>query len=149
MPIDDHPSDKDPSPGTPINVWRDTEGLRMAVEEIFETDFVRSRIHREASGANPETLARMERQIPPRTLAWGYYRFAEYLLHLDAFLQAGIPIAYGNLAAVEVEGLLAVHRARAAFEGRHPACNACGLRQQNRFSRECPGCGAKFKVKKV
>jgi hypothetical protein len=131
-----------------IDVWHDTEGVRMALEEIFEEDFVRSRIHSEASGADPETLARMERQVPPRTLAWGYYRFGEYLLHLDALKRAGVVFAARDLAAFEAEGILALHRARSAFEGRHPACSSCGIRQQNRFGFECAGCGVKFQRKK-
>jgi hypothetical protein len=129
-----------------IDVWKDAEGVRMALEDIFESDFVRGRVRRDAQGANPETAERMERQIPPRTLAWGYYKFGEYLLHLDALREAGIPLA--DLKSCEAEGLLALHRARAAFHGRHPACSACGLRQQNRFGTECPGCGAKFQRKK-
>lgn len=120
----------------------------MALEEIFESDFVRSRIQREASGASPETVERMERQIPPRTLAWGYYRFGEYLLHLDALQRAGIGFQVRDLAGFEAEGILALGRARAAFESHHPACGSCGTRQQNRFGRECPGCGAKFQRRK-
>jgi hypothetical protein len=131
-----------------IDVWHDAEGVRMALEEIYESDFVRSRIQREAAGASPETVERMERQIAPRKLAWGYYRFAEYLLHLDALRRAGIAFSGRDLAAFEVEGILALDRARTAFEGRHPACSACGLRQQNRFEAECPGCGAKFHRRK-
>jgi hypothetical protein len=130
-----------------IDVWKDAEGVRMALEEIFESDFVRSRIHSE--GASPETIERMERQVPPRTMAWGYYRFGEHLLHLEALQQAGIGVASVDLAAFEAEGLLALHRARSAFKARHPACTACGERQQNRFGRECPGCGSKFQRKKA
>jgi len=84
------PASKDRSPGTPeiIDVWKDAEGVRMALEEIFEGNFARSRIRSE--GANDETRNRMELRIPPRTLAWGYYRFGEHLLHLEALQQAGI-----------------------------------------------------------
>lgn len=131
-----------------IDVWRDPDGVRMALEEIFEQDYVRSSIHREASGANPETLARMERQIPPRTLAWGYYRFAEYLLHLDALKSAGVHFAARDLADFEAEGILALERARSAFQGRHPACSACGTRQPNCFGIECCNCGVKFQRRK-
>jgi hypothetical protein len=131
-----------------IDVWRDAEGVRMALEEIYEEDFTRSIIHREASGATPETLARMEARIAPRKLAWGYYRFAEYLMHLDELLRAGLAFAFGRMSAVEVEGLLTLQRARAAFEDRHPACSACGRRLQNRFEAGCSGCGAKFQRKK-
>ena len=118
----------------------------MALEEIFEGDFARSRIHSE--GANEETRERMEQRIPPRTLAWGYYRFGEHLLHLEALQRAGIAFASRDLAAFEAEGLLALRRARAGFEGKHPACSACGQRQDNRFGRECVRCGSKFQTRK-
>jgi hypothetical protein len=131
-----------------IDVWRDPEGVRLALEEIFESDFVRARIRREAAGATPETMERMEQKIPPRTLAWGYYRFAEHLLHLDALRRAGVRFAERDLLGCEAEGMLALDRARTAFEGHHPACSACGHRQQNRFGAECSGCGAKFQRKK-
>jgi hypothetical protein len=136
-----------PNDNRPIDVWRDPEGVRMALEEIFEEDFARARIQCESSGANAETLARMENRVPARTLAWGYYRFAEYLQHLDALKSAGILPVERDLAAFEAEGLLALDRARSAFEGRHPACGSCGARQQNRFGRECPECGIKFQRK--
>jgi hypothetical protein len=131
-----------------IDVCRDTEGVRMALEEIFEQDFARARLKREMAQAADETLERMEQRLPGRTLAWGYYRFAYYLLHVDAQRSAGIPIEFAGLAAFEAEGLLALDRARAGFESRHPACSACGARQQNRFSVECHACGAKFHRKK-
>jgi hypothetical protein len=148
MAIDDHPTGKGPPSGAPIDVWKDPEGVRTALEEIFESDFVRSFLDREAGGANEETRARMERQIPKRTLAWGYYRFGAHLLQLDSMRRAGIGFAVNDLAACEVSGLVSLDRARSAFQGRHPACSACGVRQQNRFGVECPGCGAKFQRKK-
>jgi hypothetical protein len=132
-----------------IDVWRDPEGVRMALEEMFEQDYARAQTRREAAGANEETKARMEARLPARTMAWGYYRFADHLFHLDAQRRAGLACHTRDLAAFEAEGLLALDRARTAFEGRHPACSACGQRQLNRFGVECPGCGAKFQRKKA
>jgi hypothetical protein len=131
-----------------IDVVRDQEGVRMALEEIFEGDFARAQLRREASGANEETIERMEARLPARTLAWGYYTFGEHLLRLDAQKRAGIGLLERDLAAFELSGLLALDRARSAFEERHPACSGCGKRQQNRFTNECPGCGAKFQRKR-
>jgi hypothetical protein len=131
-----------------IDVWKDTEGVRMALEEIFEEDFARGRIHREMAQADEETAARMESRLPKRALAWGYYRYAEHLLRIDAQRRAGIAYSLADLAAVEAEGLVALDRARGAFESRHPSCSACGVRQQNRFTPECHACGAKFMRKK-
>jgi hypothetical protein len=132
-----------------IDVWRDSEGVRMALEEIFEQDFARARLKREMEQADDETVARMELRLPGRTLARGYYRFADYLLRLDAQRRAGISFQLADLAAFEVDGLLALDLARGCFEGRHPVCSACGVRQQNRFSVECHACGTKCHLRKA
>lgn len=131
-----------------IDVVHDAEGVRMALEEIFNEDFTRARIDRESAGADEATRERMYFQIPPRTLSPGYYAFAQHLLRLEEGQKVGIVFAPRDLAAFEVEGLLSLSRARSAFEGRHPACSTCGTRQQNRFGVECPGCGAKFRKRK-
>lgn len=128
-----------------IDVVHDAEGVRQALEAIFEEDFVRSRVDVHRSGADAATRARMEQRIPRRVLSPGYYRWAEHLLRIDAERRAGVPL--GALVAFEADGMVQVDRARAAFEGRHPKCTACGLRQENRFGVECPGCGAKFRKK--
>jgi hypothetical protein len=132
-----------------IDVWKDSEGVRMALEEIFEEDFARGRLRRELAQADDDTAARMESRLPKRTLACGYYRYADYLLQLDAEHRAGIPYSRGDLSAMEAEGLVALDRARGAFESHHPACSACGARQQNKFGVECHACGAKFHRKKA
>ena len=143
------PASKDRLLGTPgvIDVCRDSEGVRMALEEIFEEDYVRSRIDREFAIANAETRQRLEWQMPARTLSPGYYRFALHLLHLDSERKVGIGFSAGELAAFEADGLVALDRAHCAFEFRHPPCSACGGRQENRFSLQCCHCGVKFRKK--
>jgi hypothetical protein len=130
-----------------IDVVRDSEGVRMALEEIFEEDYVRASLEREFAGANVETRARLESRIPARTLSPGYYRFAQHLFHLDAQRKASVVFASGDLAAFELDGLIALDRARGEFERRHPACSSCGARQPNRFAPECCECGVKFRRK--
>jgi hypothetical protein len=130
-----------------IDVANDAEGVRMALEEIFEEDYVRSRVGRESGGASEQTRERLAAQVPPRTLSPGYYSFALHLLWLEDERNAGIGFSADALAAFEVRGLVALGRARAAFDGRHPKCGACGASQQNRFSPECHSCGIKFRRK--
>lgn len=130
-----------------IDVVNDAEGVRMALEEIFEEDYVRSRIGRELEGASEQTRERMAGQVPPRTLSPGYYEFGLHLLWLEDERNAGIGFSAAALAAFEVRGLVALGRARTAFDGRHPKCGSCGARQQNRFSTECLNCGVKFRRK--
>jgi hypothetical protein len=109
---------------------------------------MRSAFQRESGGANEVTRARMARLVPPRKLAWGYYKWAEHLLHLEMQRKAGIVFRACDLAASEIAGIVALDQARAAFGGRHPACSGCGTRLANKFAPECPGCGAKFARKK-
>ena len=99
-----------------IDVVNDAEGVRMALEEIFEQDYVRSRIDRESAGANAETRERMAFQVPPRTLSPGYYDFAQHLLRLEAQQKAGIGFSAVDLASFEASGLVALGRARGGFE---------------------------------
>lgn len=130
-----------------IDVVRDDEGVRIALEEIFEEDFVCARIDREAEGASAETRARMESRIPPRTLSPGYYEFGFHLLRLEDAHKAGIVFSAADLTAYEVAGLVTLRAARAVFESQHPACPGCGVRQQNRFSVACHNCSTKFRTK--
>ena len=126
---------------------RDQKGIELALREIFERELARTQIDREAVGANPETRARMELQIPQRTLSPGYYRIADHLLRLEAERKAGIGFSAGELAAFEAAGLVTLERARGDFGFDHPTCSTCGARQRNRFGQECPACGAKFRRK--
>lgn len=119
----------------------------MALEEIFEEDFVRSRVEQGLRGADDDTRDRMAAQIPPRTLSPGYYEFALHLLRVDNLRRAGISFDASSLANYEADGLLSVLRARQAFDSKHPACGSCGAKQQNRFGVECHVCGTKFKRK--
>lgn len=130
-----------------IDVVYDAEGVRMALEEIFEEDYVRARVDRDSRGAAEQTRIRLASQLPPRTLSPGYYDFAAHLLFLDEQHKAGIGFNPRDLTTYEARGIVILGRARAAFEARHPACGSCGARQQNRYSVECVGCGVKFRRK--
>lgn len=130
-----------------FDVARDTEGVELALEEVFEEDFVRSIVERESGTADRHTRQRMESAIPPRTLSPGYYRWALHLLALDNERRAGIVFGARDLAAIEASGLVAADRARGSFRRKHPECNLCGALQPNRFGRECCGCGVKFQRK--
>ncbi len=119
----------------------------MAFEELFEEDLARRRVRRTAAGAGAETLARLERTLPQRTLSPGYYRWAYHLLSLDSERDAGVALDPARLAACEVAGLLSLAEARRAFRGRHPECTACGAQQDTTFAAECWRCGCKFRRK--
>lgn len=129
-----------------IDVVQDAEGVRIALEEIFEEDFTRAGVGNMVN-ASEETRKRLADNLPARTLSPGYYDFAAHLLWLEDERKAGIAFVENALAAFEVRGLVALGRARNAFDSRHPKCSSCGARQQNRFAVECIGCGVKFRRK--
>ncbi len=133
-----------------IDVVRDSEGVRKAIEELLEEDLARSRLEAQLGSGrrvDPRTKERMLAQVPRRTLSPGYYRWAERMLALEAERKAGVPMD-PRMPAYEAEGLLAAERARNAFNSEHPACGGCGTRQPNRFGVECAHCGAKFARKR-
>lgn len=131
-----------------IDVVRDEEGVRQALEDLFEEDLARARIERQTENADPRTKERMLAQLPQRKLSPGYYRFAEHLLRLESEQRAGIGFAAGSLSGFEADGLLTLQRARGAFNFRHPPCSACGVHQPTRFGVECSRCGVKFRRRK-
>ena len=130
-----------------IDVVRDPQGVRMALEALFEEDFVRSRMAGNLEDKSAEQQERIERAVPRRALSPGYYRWAEHLLRLDAERKAGVGFAPGDLACFEADGLVELDRARGKFERDHPECGACKRRLEFRHQPECSGCGAKFRRK--
>ena len=128
-----------------IDVVRDMEGLRMAFAEIFEQEHDRARIERSADpGANRDRLLA---SLAPLTLSPGYHRACYHLMALDGEVKAGIPLDPRTLSAWEASGLVTLARCRNAFEHKHPACGACGIRQANRYLPKCEGCGVEFRRK--
>jgi hypothetical protein len=131
-----------------IDVANDAEGVRMALEEMFEEDFVHSRIERDSKGASEETRERLAAQLPARTLSPGYYQFGSHLFWLDSLRKAGIEFGPDDLLAYEARGLVALTRARGNFEYKHPDCGSCHARQQTRFGAKCDACGVEFRRKR-
>jgi hypothetical protein len=126
-----------------IHVVRDAEGLQKALRELFEEAFCREMIDSLMRKADDETRERAYQDLPERTLSPGYYSRAEYLLDLASAIECGAAYSAEVLGRDDVVGLTALKRAKAEFEGDHPACS-CGTRQHNRFARECRSCHAKF-----
>jgi hypothetical protein len=130
-----------------IDVARDRDGVREALDMLLEEDFARAVLDRRAPNADDDQRVRMEGALPVRVLSPGYFRWAEHLLRLDAEREAGVPLRADDLAAYEVDGLLDIQRVRAEFQRRHPVCGACGERQDNRHQARCNDCGVKFERK--
>jgi len=121
-----------------IDVTRDQEGLIQAVQELLEEEFAFSRVRRIFDAAEGEEREHALRSLPPRLLSPGYYRWAAYLLWLEQRTEF-----LSRLDAAEMEGLVAVKRARGQWESQHPAC-PCGARQESRFQSHCMSCGLTF-----
>lgn len=127
-----------------IQVERDHEGLHTALVGLFEEAFQKSAIEEASRMADKEQRRRMLDELPARELSPGYYTRATYILDLGRALETGVSYSADLLTREDVRGLQMLARAKAEFEREHPACGACGARQDNRFSLQCRGCGAKF-----
>lgn len=90
-----------------IHVERDPVGLRAAAFEMFV-----------------ETMTKVERERPARSLADGYYYQVEYLL----WLKSRQRVAKLDLSAQDVEGICAVDSAHDEFTDKYPQCGSCGQR---------------------
>lgn len=129
-----------------VRVDQDAEGLRLAVRELFEESFAQESVRPLLAllGDNDSERERVMSTMPERTLSPGYYDRSAYLLELGSAIEAGAQYTATMLARVDVLGLQAVRRAKAQFEYDHPACSACGIRQESRFAAQCRGCRVKF-----
>ncbi len=120
----------------------------MAFAEIFEQDFDRARISRSSESASEATRERLQATVSPLVLSPGYHQFCYHLMQLEALHKVGVVFNPLTMASYEATGLMCLSQARAAFEGKHPPCGACGARQTSRYGVECHGCGAKFTRRK-
>ena len=129
-----------------IQVERDAEGLHLALRCLFEEALLlhRSEGTRQRAADDPETLRRLDAEIPAREISPGYFKRAAYLLDLSAQLELGIPMDPASILHSDVVGLQIVKSARADYEREHPACPACGERQDNRWMKQCFRCRATF-----
>lgn len=126
-----------------IDVTRDSEGLLQALGELLEEEFAFSRVRHQFEEAGDYDREHILEGLPPRTLSPGYYRWGAYVIWLDARIAS---LAFTRLDMREVDGLVALQRARAEWESKHPKC-ACGAHQDSRFASCCHACGLEFRQK--
>jgi hypothetical protein len=126
-----------------IVVARDTEGLRIVLEQMLEREHDLLRLAPKLEGKTEAQKEFFLAQATKVTLSPGYERWAAHLMWLEQLHNVGVP--YGQLLAVEVSGLSVLHQARNVHRGKHPNCGACGMPQDNRFQMECMDCGTKFR----
>ncbi len=127
-----------------IHVERDTQGLQLALRSLFEEALIRHRMESAMEASSGYELARLEAELPERELSPGYFTRAGYLLDLSTAIEMGIPMDPATLTHADVMGIRAVRSARADYEREHPACPACGERQDNRHMKHCYACHIEF-----
>lgn len=128
------------------DVTRDQDGLAIALGELLEESFARSRVG--GQYADAYTRDRIAASLPQRTLSPGYYRMAEHFFWLERRVKAHA-LAASNLVtqffAFEMEGLVLADAAHDEFSSKHPKCSGCGAHQDSRFASECHACRASFR----
>ena len=127
-----------------IQVEHDSATLQTALTELFEESFIYGLNEAAMEGANESQRLRLEEELPPRTLAVGYYTRAQYLLELERSMEVGCGFDAHTLTRADVAGLQALRSARNHFEREHFPCGRCGARQFNKFITACRCCDAKF-----
>lgn len=125
-----------------IEIAADEAGIRQAAVELLEEAMdapERERIRQHAAmAANAE---RMLAELPQRrTLSPGYYDWVRYLIEEVEFRVDRGLAASATLDAKDVLGLRALHKARAEFQEKHPACRGCGKNLPDASARYCRDC---------
>jgi hypothetical protein len=128
-----------------LNIEKDTEGLQVALRELFEESYLRDAIGMLIEDADIETADRAYEDLPVRTLSPGYYTRAEYLIDLGSAIDTGAQYSAAMMDRSDIRGLQALKRAKVLFENDHPPCPGCGVRQDNRFATQCRSCSTKFR----
>jgi hypothetical protein len=121
---------------------QDVEGLRQAALEMFVQTMENEELEGRLRSSAPDDLAQMEKLLPNKTLAPGYYEQVLYLLWFEDKLNAGI--TFSEISADEAEGMAALQRARQQFQQEHPQCPHCGTRVKYRGQKGCMKCHREF-----
>ncbi|SRR5579884_170075 len=122
-------------------VESDYAHLRIAARESLEEGWALQGAERTLRlGRAQDRAAYIERRLPKRTLAEGYYTWIDYLLWLSDVHEV---VSFRNLTATEVEGIRIVREARDQFLARHPRCGKCGA-MNDRSALNCADCGVEF-----
>lgn len=127
-----------------IRTEKDAEGLQLALRELFEESYLLGETAGIMSKSDEETRARIQDDMPERSISPGYYGRAVYLLDLASAIERGVQYSAGSLTPDDVRGLDALKRAKQEFERDHPQCPACSIRQPNQYMMQCVSCKTKF-----
>lgn len=129
-----------------IAVEHDSEGIRLAAQELMEESLYREEYARteRAAAQSADPAATLAAAAPKRKFSPGYYVWVKYLLDLEMEMSLGVSPGSGvaaTLAGADVAGLLAVREARRQFDNEHPQCR-CGRRMKNIAERAQGVCSA-------
>src|SRR5437867_9139801 len=89
--------------------------------------------------------ARLNKVLPKRRLAQGFYDCAQYLMWLRGMRDCGVELV---ILADEAEGLRALQLARQDFERDHPCCPRCSTRQFSTTALFCRNRACRMEFKK-
>jgi len=132
-----------------VIVTQSMDGIRQAALELMEESLGAEDVERQLDNlcAQDADEATLEKVIPVRTMADGFYEFASYLLWVRGILDANVEM---SITADDAEGLRALEAARQQFERDHPACPQCGTRQYSSTEMRCRKgrCGMEFQKKR-
>src|SRR5689334_8268919 len=112
-------------------VAHDTDGVRQAALELLRASIDAKAVEARLKLTQSDDLDQLGKLVPQSKLAPGYHEWALYLLWLEA---SGLDPDFAD----EMEGLIALRRARHDFETENPQCPHCEKRGQRGLKHLCP-----------
>jgi ribosomal protein L40E len=126
-----------------IDPRRDFSGLRIAAGELLDEGYRSPDFKRLVTQARGEAMVGViEKLMPVRTVAEGYYVWIGYLCWLRLVMT--LPGLKLELNADEVEGLLVLQEAQRQFDNNHKRCYHCGV-QNEKSAGTCRECMTELK----
>lgn len=123
-------------------VERDYPNLRIAASEAFEQGWAwHGAMRTLRRGRVADQTEFLQRVIPQRSLAEGYYAWIDYLIWLSATHDI---VPFRELSAIEVEGIKIIRAARDKFLSDRVRCGKCGS-LNDKHALACSECGERFK----
>jgi hypothetical protein len=114
-----------------MHITQDIDGIQQAAFELLSASVNQKNVEARLRMTQWDDLEKIAKLVPSTQLSPGYHEWALYLFWLES-------VQMDPDFADEMDGLLAVRRARQQFEDQNPTCHACGQRTRRGIKHLCP-----------
>ncbi|HET7872317.1 MAG TPA: hypothetical protein VFL42_07375 [Terriglobales bacterium] len=112
-------------------VVQDIDGIQQAALELLSASLNQKNVEMRLRMTQSDDLEKIAKLVPSTQLSPGYHEWALYLFWLES-------VQLDPDFADEMDGLLALRRARHHFEEENPVCSGCGKRTRRGVKHLCP-----------